>query len=153
MSRIVPIPVRAIAKREPQLGGFRCQHLQTSSQRVDKLHVLTIIIVMMSPAQCFDIIYAPEVRQHLKMIERKYYSLIRSAIETQLWFEPDVETRNRKPLKRPTVFEADWELRFGPGNQFRLFYEVNREQGEVYILAIGVKRRDRLFVGRDEVQL
>ena len=86
MSRIVPIPVRAIAKCEPQLGGFRCQHLQTSSRRVDTLHALTIIIVMMSPAQCFDIIYAPEVRQHLKAIERKYYSLIRNTIETQLWF-------------------------------------------------------------------
>ena len=107
----------------------------------------------MSPAQCFEIIYAPEVRQHLKAIERKYYSLIRNTTETQLWFEPVVETRNRKPLRRSIVFEADWELRFGPGNQFRLFYEVNREQGEVYVLAIGVKRGDRLFVGGEEIQL
>ena len=107
----------------------------------------------MSSKQRFELIYAPEVKQHLKAIERKYYSLIRNTLETQLWFEPDVETRNRKPLKRPVVFEADWELRFGPDNRFRAFYEVNRERGAVYILVISVKRGNRLFVGGEEVPL
>ena len=107
----------------------------------------------MSSKQRFELIYAPEVKQHLKAIERKHYSLIRNTLETQLWLEPDVETRNRKPLKRPVVFEADWELRFGPDNRFRAFYEVNRERGVVYILAISVKRGNRLFVGGEEVPL
>lgn len=108
---------------------------------------------MKSPSQRFELIYDPEVKQHLKAIDRKYYSLIRNTLETQLWFEPDIETRNRKPLKRSVTFEADWELRFGPGNRFRAFYEVNREQGKVYILAIGVKRGNRLIVGKEEIQL
>ena len=108
---------------------------------------------MMSPSQRFELIYAPEVKQHLRAIDRKYYSLVRRTLETQLWYEPDVETRNRKPLKRSVTFEADWELRFGPGNQFRAFYEVDRGQGKVYILAIGVKQGNRLFIGREEVQL
>ena len=66
---------------------------------------------------------------------------------------PSVETRNRKPLKRPVAFESEWEMRFGPNNRFQVFYEVNQEQGEVYILAIGVKRRNRLYIGGEEVEL
>jgi mRNA-degrading endonuclease RelE of RelBE toxin-antitoxin system len=64
-----------------------------------------------------------------------------------------VETRNRKPLKRPTVLGGDWEIRFGPNNRFRVFYAVNRESSEVYILAIGEKRGNRLLVGGQEVEL
>ena len=65
-----------------------------------------------------------QVKQHLRAIERKYYSLIRNTVEEQLQFEPDVETKNRKPLKRPVELEADWEIRFGPSNRFRVFYSV-----------------------------
>jgi mRNA-degrading endonuclease RelE of RelBE toxin-antitoxin system len=35
---------------------------------------------------------------------------------------------------------------------FRVFYEIAREKREVYILAIGVKERDRLFIGGEEVE-
>jgi hypothetical protein len=55
----------------------------------------------------FDLIYAPQVKGHLQAIERKYHSLIRRTIKTQLQFEPNVETRNRKPLKRPVELEVD----------------------------------------------
>jgi len=99
------------------------------------------------------LIYAPITKLHLKTIERKYYSLVRITIEGELQFEPDVETRNRKPLKRPVIFEAEWELRFGPDNKFRVFYDINIESHEVYILAIGVKEGNRLFIGGKEVKL
>ena len=103
----------------------------------------------MTPKQRFLLIYAPITKLHLKTIERKYYSLIRTTIENELQLEPDVETRNRKPLKRPVTFEAEWELRFGPDNILRVFYEINIESHEVYILAIGVKKGNRFFlVGR-----
>ena len=105
------------------------------------------------PKRRFELVYAPEVKKHLRAIERKYYTLIRNEIEAQLQFEPDMETRDRKPLKRPVAFEAEWEMRFGPNNRFRVFYEVNREEGEVHILAVGVKERKRLFIGGEEVQL
>ena len=98
-------------------------------------------------------IYAPQVKVHLLAIERKYYGLIRREIEERLRFEPELETRNRKPLKRAVSFEAEWELRFGPNNRFRVFYEVDRAARTVYILAIGVKDRDRLYIGREEFEL
>ena len=101
----------------------------------------------------FVLIYAPQVKTHLQAIERKYHLLIRRAIETQLQFEPNVETRNRKPLKRPVETGADWELRFGPDNRFRVFYSVEQENRQVFILAIGIKRGNLLIIGREGVNL
>src|SRR6266536_441019 len=94
--------------------------------------------------QRFTIVYAPITKQHLRMIEAKYYSLIREVVNEQLSFEPITETRNRKPLKRPVVFMATWEIRFGPKNRFRVYYDVNLEQTLVSILAIGVKHGNRV---------
>jgi hypothetical protein len=101
----------------------------------------------------FKLIYAAQVKDHLKTIERKYHSLIRNTIENQLRFEPDVETRNRKPVEPPTILEADWELRFGPNNRFRAFYTINIGQREVYIVAIGVKQGNKLVISGEEVEL
>ena len=98
------------------------------------------------------LIYAPQVKGHMKAIERKYHSLIRRTIEEQLLFEPNVETRNRKPLRRGPIFEAEWELRFGPDNRFRVFYEVDELRSSVSILAAGVKEGSRLLIGGSEVQ-
>jgi mRNA-degrading endonuclease RelE of RelBE toxin-antitoxin system len=51
------------------------------------------------------------------------------------------------------AFEAEWELRFGPDNRFRVFYDIDMETRRVYILAIGVKEESRLFIGGKEVDL
>ena len=114
--------------------------------------VATIIMVIMAKQTPFALVYAAEVKQHLRAIETKYHSLIQAEVEAQLLFDPDVETRNRKPLTRPISFSADWELRFGPKNRFRVFYQVKLESREVRILAIGVKDRDRLFFGGEEFE-
>jgi mRNA-degrading endonuclease RelE of RelBE toxin-antitoxin system len=106
----------------------------------------------MNPKRAFDLVYAPQVKEHLTAIERKYYGLIRQEIEAQLQFEPDAETRNRKPLKRAVAFEAEWEIRFGPNNRFRVFYEVVQDARAVHLLAIGVKVRDRLYIGGEEIE-
>lgn len=106
----------------------------------------------MSLKQPFALVYAPAVHDHLRAIDARYRLLIRTTIEDRLRFEPDRESRNRKPLRQPAVFDARWELRFGPGNRFRVFYEVDRENQEVRILAIGVKERNRLTVGGEEVE-
>jgi hypothetical protein len=107
----------------------------------------------MAARQPFALVYDVEVKGHLRAIGREHHGLIRMTIEEQLRFEPDKETRNRKPLERPVAFEATWELRFGPENCFRVFYAVNHERREVQILAIGVKRRKRLMIAREEIEL
>jgi hypothetical protein len=108
--------------------------------------------MVMAKKSPFALVYADEVKGHLRAIETKYHSLIRSEIEGQLLSEPEVETRNRKLLKGPIAFGADWELRFGPDNRFRVFYQVDADTHEVRILAIGVKDRDRLFIAGEEFE-
>ena len=106
----------------------------------------------MVPRRRFNLVYAAEVKRHLKGTEHKHYGLIRSKIEEQLWFEPDVETRNRKPLIGPAAHDAEWEIRFGSNNRFRAFYEIDQGAAEVHILAIGVKTGNRLVVGGEEFE-
>jgi len=108
---------------------------------------------MATHRQPFEVIYASQVKQHLRVIERRHYALIRRTVEMQLQFEPDVETRNRKPLKRSVGLAARWELRCGPQNRFRVFYDVDHERHMVYILALGVKQGHRLFIGGEEITL
>ena len=138
---VVSLELRRWFDPPPPIAGLTCQ--------CD----VTIIMVTMARKQPFSLIFDPEVKQHLRAIEAKYHSLIRTTIEEQLRFEPETETRNRKPLQRPAALGATWELRFGPDNCFRLFYAVVPENREVQILAIGVKERNRLIIGGEEVQL
>ncbi|PWH13492.1 MAG: addiction module toxin RelE [Anaerolineae bacterium] len=116
------------------------------------MHILTIILVRMTDKR-FHLIYDTEFVVQMRSIERKYHSLIRETIEQQLVLEPDVETHNRKQLVRATTFGARWELRFDANNEFRLFYSIYPEKAEVHILAIGIKVRERLYIGGKEVKL
>ncbi len=104
----------------------------------------------MSPAELYTLIYDTQIRRHLARIEPKCHSLIRTRIVELLSSQPDRKTRNREPLFRPSTLGATWELRCGPEDRFRVFYRVNRAAHEVYILAIGVKDRNRLIVGSEE---
>ena len=107
----------------------------------------------MARRQPYPLAYDAAVKAHLGAIEAKYHSLIRVTLEEQLRFEPETKTRNRKPLQRPGAFGAAWELRFGPDNRFRVLYAVDHERQEVQIQAIGVKQKNRLIVGGEEVEL
>jgi hypothetical protein len=109
---------------------------------------------MTTPKQPFDLVYDQEVRQHLAAIERKHHSLIRQAITEQLTYEPNVQTRNRKPLSSSAEFgETTWEIRFGPNNRFRVFYRIEVSKREVRILAIAVKKRNQLWIGGERFEL
>jgi mRNA-degrading endonuclease RelE of RelBE toxin-antitoxin system len=100
----------------------------------------------------FTIIFAPETLAHLDVIEQKDHRLIRQAIEKQLSFLPEQVTRNRKRLEQPAPFGATWELRFGPGNRFRVFYEVESATRVIHVLAIGIKERNKLRIGGEEFE-
>ena len=71
-------------------------------------------------------------------------------IDQELSYTPQQVTRNRKPLEQRGPYGATWELRFGPKNRFRVFYEVDAGKQTVEILAIGVKDRSRLEIGGEE---
>src|SRR5262245_24210394 len=103
---------------------------------------MTIIMVMGKRVR-YALVYARAVTKHLNSIDAKYDKLIRENIEEQLSFEPGTQTKNRKPLRQPAPFEAEWEIRFGPNNRFRLLYDIDDEQRTVQILAIGEKKGSR----------
>jgi mRNA-degrading endonuclease RelE of RelBE toxin-antitoxin system len=104
----------------------------------------------MASRQEFTPRFHPDALRHPKGIERKYHSLIERRIEEQRNHEPELETRKRKRLHRPSPFEAGWELRCGPQNRFRVYYPVNHEDGIVEILAIGVKIRSLITFAGEE---
>lgn len=98
----------------------------------------------------FTLCFAPEAIEHLDQIEAKHHGLLRRTMHEQLTFTPAEETRNRKALEQPAPFGATWELRYGPSNRFRVFYEVIPAAFEVNVLAIGLKDRSRLLIGGEE---
>lgn len=99
------------------------------------------------------IVYHSRVKKHLSAIDRKHHSPIRQTIETQLTYEPEVETKNRKPVIQPFLYEATWEIRFGPKNCLRVFYEVDRDALVVSVLAIGEKQGNQLMISGEEIAL
>jgi mRNA-degrading endonuclease RelE of RelBE toxin-antitoxin system len=107
----------------------------------------------MSPQSPYTIIYAPIIKEHLRSIDKKHYALIRATIQDRLSYEPNEENRNRKPLKRTAFEAATWELRFGPENTFRVFYDIQIHEREIYILAIGIKVRGTVFIGGEAIDL
>jgi mRNA-degrading endonuclease RelE of RelBE toxin-antitoxin system len=98
----------------------------------------------------FEIILDEAVATHFATIERKDRVSVLDAIEQQLRHEAIVRTSNRKPLRIPNSLNATWELRCGANNRYRVFYDVDVEEGLVTVLAVGRKVGNILIVG-DEV--
>jgi hypothetical protein len=101
----------------------------------------------------FILSFAPQAIEHLDLIDSKDHGLLRRTINEQSTFLPTEETRNRKPLDQPAPFGASWELRCGPDNRFRVFYDVDSAAQEVQVLAVAVKDRNRLLIGGEEYEL
>jgi mRNA-degrading endonuclease RelE of RelBE toxin-antitoxin system len=96
----------------------------------------------------YQIEFAESVNAQLRRLAARDRALVLDTIERQLLHEPLVETRNRKPL-RPNPL-APWELRIG---DLRIFYDVGQEEKTVYILAVGEKRGNSVWIGGQEVKL
>ena len=122
---------------------------KVAKPQLDLTRIRTII-QSVGPRPLYRLRFAPEVVAHLQAIDGKYHSFVRSSIRIRLTADPVKATRNRKPLEPPAPFSATWELRFGPNNRFRVFYDVDEEDRRVDVLAIGVKDRERLFVAGQE---
>ncbi|PIU68045.1 MAG: plasmid stabilization protein ParE [Armatimonadetes bacterium CG07_land_8_20_14_0_80_40_9] len=83
------------------------------------------------------------------MLTRRQQIIILNTVEKQLQYQPDVETKNRKPM-RPNPL-APWELRIG---NLRVYYDFEDEpEPIVYIRAVGVKERNNVRIGKEVIQL
>jgi len=90
----------------------------------------------------YRIVYASEIRDHLRSLTARQRTTIFDEINQQLIHEPTVETQNCKPL-RPNPL-ASWELSIG---DLRVYYDVEEDpEQQVDIVAIGIKRRNRVYI-------
>jgi len=70
-------------------------------------------------------------------------------VARSLTHEPTVPTRHRKVLRANAV--APCELRIG---DLRVYYEVKDDPERIVVVkAVGVKERDRVLIGGEEVEL
>ena len=92
----------------------------------------------------YELRFATDVVDDLKRVRVHDRRRILDAIETQLSYQPTVATMNRKILVDLTpAWEANppiWELRVGA---YRVFYDVDEDQKEVYVRAVREKPPDK----------
>ncbi len=94
--------------------------------------------------------FSPSARNDMKALTARQRGIVLDAMKRQLLYEPDVATRQRKPMTADKPgFTAPWELRVG---ELRVYHEVREAEGEVAILAVGLKRGDRALIGGTEVE-
>jgi mRNA-degrading endonuclease RelE of RelBE toxin-antitoxin system len=97
----------------------------------------------------YRIEYSPEAEGHLRELTARERELIFDGVDDQLTDQPSVETRNRKPMRPNPI--APWELRLG---ELRVYFDVEETPERlVIILAIGVKERNRVRIGRKVFEL
>jgi len=97
----------------------------------------------------YRIEYSPEAEEHLRMLTPRQQAITLDTVDEQLSSEPTVETRNRKPMRPNPI--APWELRIGI---LRVYYDVEEPpEPVVLVLAIGVKERNQVRIGKETVRL
>ncbi|MEG5059096.1 type II toxin-antitoxin system RelE/ParE family toxin [Microcoleus sp. A2-C5] len=97
----------------------------------------------------YQIEYTDAAIEHLKFLTTRQQRTVLDTVDEQLKYEPLVETRNRKPMEPNSL--ATWELRIG---NLRVYYDVEvNTVSVVYIQAVGVKNRNRVRIGQEEIEL
>ena len=96
----------------------------------------------------YRIEYSPDAEDHLRTLTARQQAIVLDAVDRQLVHRPTVETRNRKPMRPNPV--APWELRIG---DLRVYYDVEEDpEPVVYVLAVGIKQRNRVRIGREVIE-
>ena len=97
----------------------------------------------------YRIEYSPEAEDHLRALTARQQAIVLDGVDKQLLHEPTVETRNRKPMRPNSI--APWELRLG---DFRVYYDVKETpESMVYIRAVGIKKRNQVYIGKEVIEL
>jgi mRNA-degrading endonuclease RelE of RelBE toxin-antitoxin system len=97
----------------------------------------------------YRIQFTASAEEHLARLTARQRAVVLDAVRVQMRYESLQKTRNRKQL-RPNPF-APWELRVG---SLRVFYEVDAlEPDLVNILAIGIKKGNRLLIAGEEIDI
>lgn len=97
----------------------------------------------------YRIEFTPKARDHFAAFAARERALLRDGLRRQLTHQPTLETRHRKPLRPNTL--AGFRLRI---RDLRVYYDVVEGPDPlVLVQAIGIKVRNRFFVGGEEIKL
>ncbi|NJL46323.1 MAG: type II toxin-antitoxin system RelE/ParE family toxin [Leptolyngbyaceae cyanobacterium SM2_5_2] len=96
----------------------------------------------------YDIEFTQGAIDDLRFLKKNEQQQVIAGIESQLLYEPTIETRNRKRLRPNDV--SEWELRLG---RFRVFYDIESIVRIVKVEAIGYKEGNQLFIRGEPYQL
>lgn len=100
----------------------------------------------------YQIEFSPEVETHLQNLTKREQNIVLDTIIDQLSYQAEEETRNRKRMRSNPL--ACWELRVA---NLRIYYDVendlNQELRIVAIRAVGIKQRNKIFIGGKEIEL
>ena len=88
----------------------------------------------------YTIEFTPAAREDLRHFKKYEQNIIIEAIETQLLYQPTIETTNRFRRHPPEI--ADWELRVG---DYRVFYNVEESVQIVRVERVGEKPNNELY--------
>ena len=88
--------------------------------------------------------YSPEADDHIRSLTARQRAIVLDGIEKHLFETPTEQARNRKRLRPNPI--AFWELRLG---DIRVYYDA--EEDVVTVVAVGVRRRERVWIGSEVV--
>jgi mRNA-degrading endonuclease RelE of RelBE toxin-antitoxin system len=96
----------------------------------------------------YTVEFMPDAQEQLDHLTARQQAILLDRIQEQLHRRPAEETKQRKKL-RPNPL-APWELRI---REFRVFYDIDIEEQTVFIIAIGQKRHNTLYIGSQEFEI
>jgi mRNA-degrading endonuclease RelE of RelBE toxin-antitoxin system len=96
----------------------------------------------------YTIQFAKAAIEDLKYFTTRQQRQILDEVDRQLLNEPNNVTRNRKKMRANWL--ATWELRIGV---FRVYYDVDETNAIVQIQHVAEKKRDKVFIRGNEVNV
>jgi mRNA-degrading endonuclease RelE of RelBE toxin-antitoxin system len=97
----------------------------------------------------YTIEYSPDAEEHLQRLTARQRKIVLDTVDRQLLNQPNVETKNRKPMRPNPV--APWELRIG---SLRVYYDVeDAPESKVIVVAVGIKEGNRVRIGGEVIDL
>ncbi len=94
--------------------------------------------------------YTKDAIEHIRKLPADRRAAIMDQLEEGLAHQPTARARNRKPMHPDRkLYVAPWELRLG---DLRVYYAVEDAPKKVIVMAVGIKERERLFIGGLEVE-
>ena len=96
----------------------------------------------------YELRWSPDAVDHLAGLTAQQRTTVVDQSELHLRNQPEQPTKKRKLLRENPL--ATWELRVG---RLRVLYNIDTEDKAVEIVAVGIKDRNRLLIGGEEIEL